>query len=81
VNLDRDRLGSALIRPPAARLRRYVETERADRALRRNNRRGDRATLDVVATMWSIADSPAPRVADLFYEDLAARGGDHAARC
>jgi hypothetical protein len=55
VNLDRDRLGSALIRPPAARLRRYVETERADRALRRNNRHGDRATLDAAITAFERA--------------------------
>jgi hypothetical protein len=55
VNLDRDRLGSALIRPPAGRLRRYVETERAERALRRNNRQGDRATLDAAITAFERA--------------------------
>jgi hypothetical protein len=27
---------------------------------------------EVVATLWSIADSPAPRVADLFYQAIAA---------
>jgi hypothetical protein len=33
----------------------------------------------VVATMWSIADRPAPQAADTFYETLAKRGPDHAA--
>ncbi|HEY6789547.1 MAG TPA: CHAT domain-containing protein, partial [Trebonia sp.] len=33
----------------------------------------------VVATMWSIADRPAPQAAGTFYETLAKRGPDHAA--
>jgi CHAT domain-containing protein len=46
VETSSDRLSGILIRPPVARLRRYVETERADHALRRNKRRGNLATLD-----------------------------------
>ena len=33
----------------------------------------------VVATMWSIADMPAPRAAGAFYDALAKRGPGHAA--
>jgi hypothetical protein len=40
------RVNDALVRPAAARVRRYVETERADRAQKKYGRRGDRAALD-----------------------------------